>query len=416
MESSGNFTNIAGFGDVTLLSNLLFGIGYGIIILVTIVSNSLIILAYLTNVSVRKRVCNIYVVSLALGDLMTGALVMLFYYVARLRHLTANDSAWNNSCRVWLTLKFIAINASFYSVFLISYDRYQLVTDTFNYKSYASRRVAFMRVLGIWTWCILYNVVYIVVSHNNPRWNDLSHLTCGPVLSSDSLVFQICIFLEPLLLFTALVVVNSLMFIKMYYGSKITVRKNTSKRLNNSRRAEVVDSDLMSNLPEQEVNGEEEDDNNGNHNSNNRQNNGNKDNGRNSYNNNNNDSLKRLFTKPQLRKYKSWIVSLSRNGREESIDTVRRRKTAITLSLLVVTFVICWFPFFSYVILEYYDVIEMSKQVMEVITNILLLNSTLNPFLYGLRNARINRAVKLLIFRQERRKTSDVIQVNEIRK
>ncbi|PIK42994.1 hypothetical protein BSL78_20175 [Apostichopus japonicus] len=216
-----------------------------------------------------------------------------------------------------------------------------------------------------------------------------------------------------LLLFTALVVVNSLMFIKMYYGSKITVRKNTSKRLNNSRRAEVG-SDLMSNLPEQEVNEEEEmimviiiit----------NRQNNGNKDNGRNSYQNNKNDSLKRLFTKPQLRKYKSWIVSLSRNGREESIDTVRRRKTAITLSLLVVTFVICWFPFFSYVILEYYDVIEMSKQVMEVITNVLLLNSTLNPFLYGLRNTRINRAVKLLIFRQKRRKTSDVIQVNEIR-
>lgn len=400
MASLGNFTDSAGFGNITFLSNCLFGFGYGIIILVTIVSNSLIILAYVTDISVRKRVCNIYVVSLAVGDLMTGCLVMLFYYVARLRHLTADDSTWANSCRVWLTFKFIAINASFYSVFLISYDRYLLVTDTFNYKSYASRKVAFLRVIVVWSWCIVYNVIYIVVSHNNPRWDDLSHLTCGPVLSSDSLVFQICVFLEPLLLFTALVVVNSLMFAKMYYGSKIIVRKNVSKR-SNSRRQDIVDSDIMSHVPEVSAGYEDNLSNN---------------NVGEAQRNSGSCSTVRLFTKPRLKKCKSWIVAISRRRDSESVDAARRRKTAITLSLLVVVFVICWFPFFTYVILAYYGVIGMSLKFMELITNVLLLNSTVNPFLYGLRNSRINRAVKNLIYRRGRKTNSDVIQVNETRK
>lgn len=377
----GNVSEIvAGFENMTLAADLIYGFGYAIIILVTVVSNGLIILAYITSASVRKRVCNIYIVSLACGDLMTGIIVMMIYYVARLVHISSLDSTWENTCRAWLTLKFIAINASFYSVLLISYDRYQLVTDTFNYKSYASRRVALIRVIAIWIWCIAYNIVYIVVSHNSPIWTDLSPVACGPVLASSSLVFQICIFLEPLLLFTALVGINGLMFVKMYYyGNKVPIRKNVSKR-SQSRKSEIINSDFMSNAPGLDEKR--------------------KSTGRAvQYEN----SRLTFFAKPQIRKCKLWAVSLTRRSQHDSVDTLRRRKTAITLTLLVIVFVICWFPFFTYVILGYYHVIIVSRPVLEIFVNILLLNSTLNPFLYGLRNSRINNAVKLLLYRRNRK-------------
>ena len=128
------------------------------IIIVNIVGNTLTILAFFIDPHLRSSNQNIYIINLAITDLITGTMIIPVHL-----YYTMNGLNWEfglTYCRTHLAFDLWLKAEASISLILISYDRMVMIRDGENYDHVESRKKA-LRLIGL-TW-ILSFVVYFPV-------------------------------------------------------------------------------------------------------------------------------------------------------------------------------------------------------------------------------------------------------------
>ncbi|MCP9265523.1 Tyramine/octopamine receptor [Dirofilaria immitis] len=82
----------------------------------------------------------------------------------------------------------------------------------------------------------------------------------------------------------------------------------------------------------------------------------------------------------------------------EQISVSKEKRAAKTIAVIIFVFSFCWLPFFSaYVILPFCDTCYIHPKIMQAFVWLGYINSSLNPFLYGILNLEFRRAFEKIL-------------------
>ena len=114
----------------------------------TVAGNALVMAAVAREPCLRASVTNHFIVSLAVADLVIGAVVMPFSIV-----LEASDGWWpfgTDWCDVWHSIDVLASTASILNLSVIALDRYWAITDPIAYPRRMSNGRATVLIAAVW--------------------------------------------------------------------------------------------------------------------------------------------------------------------------------------------------------------------------------------------------------------------------
>ncbi|XP_017786132.1 PREDICTED: octopamine receptor Oamb [Nicrophorus vespilloides] len=139
----------------------------GLINVMVIVGNCLVIAAVFCSSKLRS-VTNLFIVSLAVADLLVGLAVLPFSATWEIFKVWIFGQVW---CKIWLALDVWMCTASILNLCAISLDRYVAVTRPINYPSIMSHKRAKSLIAGLW---VLSFVICFppLVGWNNSAQND----------------------------------------------------------------------------------------------------------------------------------------------------------------------------------------------------------------------------------------------------
>uniref|UniRef100_A0A672FT22 G-protein coupled receptors family 1 profile domain-containing protein n=1 Tax=Salarias fasciatus TaxID=181472 RepID=A0A672FT22_SALFA len=141
----------AGTGGLrVLLGCVLF-----LLIVSTLLGNTLVCAAVIKFRHLRSKVTNFFVISLAVSDLFVAVLVMPWEAVAEV------TDAWlfGRFCDVWIAFDIMCSTASILNLCIISVDRYWAIASPFKYERKMTHRVAFVMIGVAWTLSILISFI-----------------------------------------------------------------------------------------------------------------------------------------------------------------------------------------------------------------------------------------------------------------
>ncbi|EFO12913.1 hypothetical protein LOAG_15618, partial [Loa loa] len=82
----------------------------------------------------------------------------------------------------------------------------------------------------------------------------------------------------------------------------------------------------------------------------------------------------------------------------EQISVSKEKRAAKTVAVIIFVFSFCWLPFFcAYVILPFCNSCYIHPKIMQAFVWLGYINSSLNPFLYGILNLEFRRAFEKIL-------------------
>ena len=130
---------------------------YILIAVVAAVGNSLVCFAILVNKSLRNNPTNLFLLSLAVSDLLTATLAMPFDIEALFLY-----SVWRHGkimCVTFLTVYLITVPTSILTLLAVSVDRYKSLSDPlarFRREQFMTKRKALIVISVLWLYCIIW--------------------------------------------------------------------------------------------------------------------------------------------------------------------------------------------------------------------------------------------------------------------
>ncbi|XP_067876198.1 D(1B) dopamine receptor [Heterodontus francisci] len=158
-----------------LAIRVLTGSLLSLLILFTLLGNALVCAAVVRFRHLRTKVTNIFIVSLAVSDLLVAVLVMPWKAVAEV----AGYWPFGPFCNVWVAFDIMCSTASILNLCVISVDRYWAISSPFRYERKMSRRLALL-VIGL-TWAFSLLISFIPVQLN---WHSSQPREGAPANSS----------------------------------------------------------------------------------------------------------------------------------------------------------------------------------------------------------------------------------------
>ncbi|XP_068974949.1 probable G-protein coupled receptor No18 [Bombus flavifrons] len=318
------------------------------LIIVTIVGNTLVIAAVITTRRLRS-VTNCFVSSLAAADLLVGLAVMP---PAVLLQLTGGT--WQLGevlCDSWVSLDILLCTASILSLCAISIDRYLAVTQPLIYsRRRRSKRLAGLMIVAVWV--LAGAITSPPLLGCFPRATNRDTKKCSYNMDSSYVIFSAMgSFFLPMLVMLYVYGRISCVIASRHRNLEATESENIRPRRNvlieraksiRVRRTECVTSSVTCDRASDEV-------------------------------------------EPPSTSKRSGIV---RSHQQSCINRVAREtKTAATLAVVVGGFVACWLPFFILYLATPFVPMEPPDILMPALTWLGWINSAINPFIYAFYSA-----------------------------
>ncbi|XP_043578440.1 tyramine receptor 1-like [Bombus pyrosoma] len=318
------------------------------LIIVTIVGNTLVIAAVITTRRLRS-VTNCFVSSLAAADLLVGLAVMP---PAVLLQLTGGT--WQLGevlCDSWVSLDILLCTASILSLCAISIDRYLAVTQPLIYsRRRRSKRLAGLMIVAVWV--LAGAITSPPLLGCFPRATNRDTKKCSYNMDSSYVIFSAMgSFFLPMLVMLYVYGRISCVIASRHRNLEATESENIRPRRNvlieraksiRVRRTECVTSSVTCDRASDEA-------------------------------------------EPPSTSKRSGIV---RSHQQSCINRVAREtKTAATLAVVVGGFVACWLPFFILYLATPFVPMEPPDILMPALTWLGWINSAINPFIYAFYSA-----------------------------
>ncbi|CAK6446357.1 unnamed protein product [Pipistrellus nathusii] len=136
-----------------------------LLILSTLLGNTLVCAAVVRFRHLRSKVTNFFVISLAVSDLLVAVLVMPWKAVAEI----AGFWPFGAFCNVWVAFDIMCSTASILNLCVISVDRYWAISSPFRYERKMTPRAAFILIGVAWTLSVLISFIPVQLSWHKAR-------------------------------------------------------------------------------------------------------------------------------------------------------------------------------------------------------------------------------------------------------
>ncbi|NWY44026.1 DRD1L protein, partial [Sylvia atricapilla] len=155
-----------------------------LLILCTLLGNSLVCWAVLRFPHLRSKVTNLFVVSLAVSDLLVAVLVMPW----RAASDVLGFWPFGAFCDLWVAFDITCCTASILHLCLISLERYWAIASPFLYQRRVTQRVAFVTIGVAWLLSLLISFVPVQLQWHKDREQrgfngSVEEGSCDPSLS-----------------------------------------------------------------------------------------------------------------------------------------------------------------------------------------------------------------------------------------
>ncbi|XP_033327702.1 dopamine receptor, D1 isoform X2 [Megalopta genalis] len=322
----------------SLLSVLLVGFLFLVLIFLSVAGNILVCVAIYTDRGLR-RIGNLFLASLAIADLFVGCLVMTF---AGVNDLLGYWMFGPRFCDTWIAFDVMCSTASILNLCAISLDRYIHIKDPLRYGRWVTRRVAVAGIMIVWLLAALISFVPIslglhrageeeaIVYDDGPEENPTCALDLTPtyaVVSSSISFYVPCIVMLGI-------------YCRLYcYAQKHVKSIRAVTKLPDTSMAKSFRGKSTRNKPPKPP----------------------------------------TKTKPT------------------SPYHVSDHKAAITVGVIMGVFLICWVPFFCVNIVAAYCKTCISVRAFQVLTWLGYSNSAFNPIIYSIFNTEFREAFKRIL-------------------
>nr|XP_025862253.1 histamine H4 receptor isoform X1 [Vulpes vulpes] len=343
--------------------------------------NAVVILAFVVDKKLRHR-SNYFFLNLAIADFFVGMISIPLY----IPHTLFDWDFGNKLCAFWLIADYLLCTTSVYNIVLISYDRYQSVSNAVSYRAQHTGILKIVSLMvAVWVLAFLVHGPIILVSESwkNSSFRVMEEKDCEPGFFTRWYILAISSFFE------FLVPVFSVAYFNMYIYWSLWKRGNLSRwqsqptltsSVSSSNCGSLLRGGLFSrtSLPEQKETAPSV-------------------------------PLKRherksnllLSLRAQMNSsiITSKMASLTHSDslclhQREHIELLRARKLAKSLAILLGVFAVCWAPYSLFTIIRSIYPLEQRPQIVgyEITFWLQWLNSFVNPFLYPLCHKHFQKA------------------------
>ncbi|XP_074538358.1 D(1) dopamine receptor-like [Halichoeres trimaculatus] len=146
----------------------LTGCVLAVLIIWTLLGNFTVCAAVYRYRHLRAKVTNIFIVSLALSDLLVGVLVMPWKAVAEV----AGFWPFGRFCKTWLACDIMCSTASILNLCVISLDRYWAISSPFRYERSMNKKVASVMIGVTWTVSMVISFVPVQLNWHRAELGD----------------------------------------------------------------------------------------------------------------------------------------------------------------------------------------------------------------------------------------------------
>ncbi|XP_007524429.1 D(1A) dopamine receptor [Erinaceus europaeus] len=136
-----------------------------LLILSTLLGNTLVCAAVIRFRHLRSKVTNFFVISLAVSDLLVAVLVMPWKAVAEI----AGFWPFGSFCNIWVAFDIMCSTASILNLCVISVDRYWAISSPFRYERKMTPKAAFVLIGVAWTLSVLISFIPVQLSWHKAR-------------------------------------------------------------------------------------------------------------------------------------------------------------------------------------------------------------------------------------------------------
>ncbi|XP_020373191.2 D(1) dopamine receptor-like [Rhincodon typus] len=144
---------------------VLTGCFLSLLILSTLLGNTLVCVAVIRFRHLRTKVTNFFVISLAVSDLLVAVLVMPWKAVSEI----AGFWPFGPFCNVWVAFDIMCSTASILNLCVISVDRYWAISSPFRYERKMTPKVAFVMISAAWSLSLLISFIPVQLDWHKAR-------------------------------------------------------------------------------------------------------------------------------------------------------------------------------------------------------------------------------------------------------
>ncbi|KAM4841289.1 histamine H4 receptor isoform 1-T1 [Thomomys bottae] len=368
--------------NLTLSTQVTLAFVMSMLALAIMLGNAVVILAFGVDKNLRHQ-SNYFFLNLAISDFFVGMISIPLF----IPYTVFNWNFGTKICAFWLTIDYLLCTASVYNIVLISYDRYQSVSNAVSYRTQHTGILKIVvQMVAVWVLAFLVNGPMILVSESWKKRNSTDE--CEPGFASEWYVIMVTSFLE----FLVPVILVAYFNIQIYWN--LWKRGNLNRCLSHpgfifpsssdpgsSSRHGLGSRTSLSDKKEETASLHSDRSRKKNH------------------------LLVSFKTHTNSSFVASKIGSLSHSNsiavhQKDHFELLRARKLAKSLAILLSAFTICWAPYsLSTIILSTYPQEKRPKtDWYKFVFWLQWFNSFINPFLYPLCHKRFRKAF-LKIFR-----------------